>query len=123
MVRDIEERLTMFGANLAVKKIALTMNQVKQYNPPPNPAKQTDTRASAYIAKYGLSSWEVDALPPDVLHQLVEEAILEVLDIESMNQIIDAEDRDKAILDKVVDAALQGKTVYAHKLGRKPSAT
>ena len=80
MVRDIQDRLTMFGANLVVKKIAITMDQVRQYNPPPNPAKQTDTRAAAYIAKYGDSSWEVDALPPDVLHKLIEKAILEVLE-------------------------------------------
>ena len=119
MVRDIKERLTMFGANLAVKKIALTMDQVRQYSPPPNPAKQTDTRAGAYIAKYGLASWEVDALPPDVLHQLIENAILEVLNVEGMNQIIELEDQHKVLLTKVVDGALEGKTAYAHKLGRK----
>lgn len=110
----------MFGANLAVEKIALTMDQVRQYDPPPNPAKQTDTRAVAYIAKYGLASWEVDALSPDVLHTLIENAILKVLNVNSMNQIIELENQDIALLTKVVDGALQGKTAYAHKLGRKP---
>ena len=39
MTRDIQERLQMFGADVYVKRVALTMNQIGTYNPPPNPAK------------------------------------------------------------------------------------
>ena len=39
MTRDIQERLSMFGADVYVKRVALTMNQISTYNPPPNPAK------------------------------------------------------------------------------------
>ena len=120
MVRDIQDRLTMFGANLVVKKIALTMEQVRQYNLPPNPAKKTDTRATTYIAKYGNESWEVDALPPDKLHQFIEHAILEVVDFDAMERIIELENQDKDLLKGAIDNALQGKIAYAHKLGRKP---
>lgn len=98
MVRDIQDRLDMFGASVEVTKIALTMEQVEQYNPPPNPAKLTDSRAQGYIDKHGASSWEVDALPPEVLHQLVEEAILEHLDSERMDTIKAQEEVDKAKL-------------------------
>ena len=49
MTRDIQERLQMFGADVYVKRVALTMNQIGTYNPPPNPAKITDSRASKYI--------------------------------------------------------------------------
>lgn len=54
MVRDIRERLLLFTENeidLSVQKIALTTGQVRQYQPPPNPAKITDPRASAYISR------------------------------------------------------------------------
>lgn len=88
----------MFGASVEVTKIALTMEQVEQYNPPPNPAKLTDSRAQGYIDKHGAESWEVDALPPEVLHQLVEEAILEHLDDEKMDTIKTQEETDKAKL-------------------------
>jgi len=103
MVRDIQERLLMFGANVVVEKIALTMDQVEEYNPPPNPAKLTDTRSNAYIEKHGDESWEVDALPPDVLHQLIEDAILGYLDLEKMDKIKEQEEEDKIALTKFAE--------------------
>jgi hypothetical protein len=54
-----------------VRRIALNMDQIDQYQPPPNPAKVTDSRAAGYIREYGYESWELDALPPDVLSGLV----------------------------------------------------
>ena len=53
MTRDIQERLAMFGAATVVRRIALTYDQVQAYNPPPNPAKLTDSRCKAYIERYG----------------------------------------------------------------------
>lgn len=75
MVRDIGTRLKEFGVMwLEVEKVALTIEQVRQYNPPPNAAKITDPRAGEYIKKFGEHSWEVDALPPDVLARLIRKA-------------------------------------------------
>lgn len=53
MTRDIQERLNMFGADVTVKRVALTMNQIDQYNPPPNPAKLSDSRCHAYMEQFG----------------------------------------------------------------------
>ena len=64
------------GAELLdVDRIALNMDQVRQYNPPPNYAKITDSRAAGYIAEFGQNSWELDALPPDVLSTLITDRI------------------------------------------------
>jgi hypothetical protein len=71
MTRDIQERLGLFGAQTEVKRIALTMDQVEQYAPPPNPAKLTDARAQGYIERYGYQSWELDALDPRTIGDLV----------------------------------------------------
>ena len=88
MVRDVRDRLVMFGVKgLEVTKVALTMAQVRQYNPPPNPAKLTDSRAAAYVEEHGDESWEVDALPPDVLTRLVESAIQQHVDVRRMRAI------------------------------------
>ncbi len=92
MVRDVEERLTLFGVrNLRVIKVALTMDQIDEYDPPPNPAKVTDSRAKAYIEKYGDSSWEVDSLDPSVLVKLINDQIEQYLDRDHMESIIEEE--------------------------------
>ena len=105
MVRDIGARLEEFGVrNLDVRKLALTMAQVEQFNPPPNPAKLTDSRAKGYIDKFGDSSWELDALPPRELNRIIERAILGVLDVDKMGEVKAREEQDKERL----RAALKG---------------
>jgi hypothetical protein len=85
MVRDISSRLTEFGVDVEVDHIALTDEQIAKYNPPPNPTKVSDPRAKDYIAKYGNTSWEVDALRPDVLHKLVTSSIESRIDMDLFN--------------------------------------
>ena len=80
MSRDIQERLEMFGADTIVKRLALSMEQIEQFNPPPNPAKTTDARYKSYIEQYGYESWELDALDPQTLSDLITEGIEEYLD-------------------------------------------
>lgn len=110
MVRDVRERLQMFGVHeIEVYKIALTMDQVQQYNPPPNPAKITDPRAADYIKKYGHESWEVDALPPQVLSKLITENIKEHLDEGMMDEIKEKEKKDKAALKAAVQGIMKPK--------------
>lgn len=91
MVRDVRERLEMFGVELLVHKVALTMAQVEEYDPPPNPAKLSDSRAAAYVRKHGDESWEVDALDPDTLVGLIQTEIDQYLDRDAMDEIIERE--------------------------------
>lgn len=107
MVRDIQDRMEMFDIprlglyrhdGVDVIKIGLTTEQVKHYNPPPNPAKLTDPRAEKYIALHGPVSWEVDALPPKELQKIVTKAIAEYVDEEVMDEIIEQEQKDIAKL-------------------------
>lgn len=87
MSRDIQDRLQMFtGKALKFERLALNMDQVEQYGPPPNPAKITDSRAQAYIAEFGGESWELDALSPTVLADLVRDAIAGVTDEVRMDE-------------------------------------
>lgn len=72
----------MFGAATVVRRIALTYDQVQAYNPPPNPAKLTDSRCKAYIKQFGNESWELDALNPTVIHDLITEHVDELTDFE-----------------------------------------
>lgn len=104
MVRDIEDRLNEFGVEeLRVEKIALTMEQVRKFRPPPNPAKTTDSRFEAYEAKHGKQSWEVDALPPDELQRLIRVAFEDVIDREAMDAVIAREERGKRALQRAAN--------------------
>ncbi len=86
MTRDIQDRLEMFGCRVDVVRIALNMPQVKKYKPPPNPAKLTDSRCNGYIKEYGSESWELDALDPHVLTDLIQGKVEECTDVALMEQ-------------------------------------
>lgn len=92
----------IFENNVEVRHIGLTTEQVKKYNPPPNPAKITDPRAKDYITQFGKTSWEVDALKPEILHQLVREAVEGLIDMKSFENQIKKEESDKKKLKKFV---------------------
>ena len=89
MIRDITERIEEFGGryDFSIMPIALTWDQISEYDPPPNPAKITDPRAKAYIERHGDQSWEVDALPPEVLHKLLEDQIWWNLDQDKFEEM------------------------------------
>jgi len=95
MIRDISSRQDEFGVFPKIVHIAITRNQIKQYNPPPNPAKISDPRAKWYIKKHGQTSWEVDALDPSVLHSLLISAIEKLIDKNIFNDVLKKEKEDK----------------------------
>jgi hypothetical protein len=65
---------------LAFHRIALNEDQVRHYNPPPNPAKLTDSRAEGYIRLFGRESWELDALDPATLDGLIKARVTSLID-------------------------------------------
>lgn len=103
MTRDITERLELFGAYVEVNRIALTMDQVNKYNPPPNPAKITDTRSSKYIREFGNESWELDALEPQMLAELITNEVTALRDDEIYERICAREAKEKNELQLLVD--------------------
>jgi hypothetical protein len=99
MTRDIVDRLKVFAyGNVTLERIALNMDQVQQYNPPPNPAKLTDTRCNSYISKYGSHCWELDALEPKTLRNLVKDAVLKNLDKPKFDAIAEQEEAHRNVL-------------------------
>lgn len=108
MSRDIEERIRMFmthhlksSSMFQFKRIALNMDQIRQYNPPPNPAKSTDPRFQAYVAKHGDESWELDALNPTVLADLIRQEVTAVRNARLWKVAIIDENKDREMLGKV----------------------
>lgn len=99
MTRDVDDRLALFiGEGIEINRLALNMAQIKEFNPPPSPAKITDSRARSYIDIYGDDSWELDALEPDALVELVENAIDGIRDEDEWNLKVDEEKEQLATL-------------------------
>jgi hypothetical protein len=109
MTRDNGDRLRMFAEmGVQVNRLALTFDQVKQYNPPPNPAKLTDSRIGGYIAEYGESSWELDALEPAVIEALIRDAVETLIDPDRWAASRDAIEEGRAKLRQVVEILKKG---------------
>lgn len=114
MVRDVGDRLHLLtnqNIEIEVTKLAITQDQVAQYNPPPNPAKMSDSRAEGYIARFGQSSYEADALPPDVLAVVVNDAIEELIDPDLWEEVIKREEVDKELLRKARDEIMRDRGI------------
>lgn len=100
MSRDIVDRIRLFsGSILVFDRLALNMDQIEEYGPPPNPAKSDDSRFEGYVAKFGDESWELDALEPKVLANIVEERIDAVLDRDAWDEAMEQESNHKANLE------------------------
>lgn len=104
MTRDITERLAMFcDEPIEVKRLALNMNQVRHYNPPPNPAKLTDSRCVGYIRRHGTESWELDALEPGVIGDLITRNVLAIRDEAKWAANVAEEEEGRKALAKASD--------------------
>jgi hypothetical protein len=99
MTRDHQDRLQMFAwAPVEVRRLALNMDQIELYDPPPNPAKETDSRSGPYIAEFGESSWELDALEPTVIDELIDTEIANEVDTNAWDQALEEEEGAKEVL-------------------------
>ena len=105
MTRDVEERLQMYSRfhGVEVVRLALNWDQVEQWQPPENPAKETDARFAAYQAEYGDSSWELDAVEPAQLASLVQDAVMTRRDIDLWSKAVEEENRMRSELEEFAD--------------------
>ncbi len=77
----------MLGSDVEVIDVALKMEDVSKYSLPRNPAKKMDSRSRWYVDKYGIDyAVELDALPPKVLENKINEAISSFCDIDLLKE-------------------------------------
>lgn len=101
MTRDIQDRLELFGSTAVIHRIALVYDQIEQYNPPPNPAKTTDARYQSYADRFGEESWELDALEPRVIVDLIREAVEDRIDQGAWEEALERQKTGRDQLGKV----------------------
>jgi hypothetical protein len=108
MTRDIIDRLELFtdriaGQDFEVIRVALNIDQIEQYNPPPYWAKLTDSRSNGYIAQYGRDSWELDALSPSVLDQIISDTVAQYRNDDLFEQRRQRQEKERSQLKKIAD--------------------
>lgn len=108
MSRDLEERIKLFSeeydAWIELDRLALNYDQITRLDPPPNPAKSTDSRFDSYKKRFGTKSWELDAIAPTELVAIAREAIEKHIDQLAWDKAV-AKRRDTQ--SRIRDAAAQ----------------
>ena len=104
MTRDLWAKFKTFGSNAVVRRVALNMDQIHEWEPPPDPAKKTDSRYKRYRRKYGEWCWELDALEPAVLAELVETHVLGLRDEDLWDPLVEEEEFNRSVLEAVRDS-------------------
>jgi hypothetical protein len=105
MTRDVRTQLRLYArTEIEVRRIALTMDQVREYDPPPNFAKETDTRYDAYVRQFDTTDcWELDALSPTVISNLIRSEITELIDEPQWKSALATEKRNRGLLHRAAE--------------------
>lgn len=102
MTRDNGARVELYSFDeVEVRRIALNMDQVQQYNPPPNYAKASSSRFNGYVAAYGEECWELDALEPAVIDRLIADTVRLYIDPDAWNECDEEESIRRAAFVKL----------------------
>lgn len=111
MTQSNAEKLSLYaGVPIMVQRLALNVSQVDQYNPPPNPARETDSRHDMFIemmaehGRDGDESWELDALDPQVIQDLMEDAVRRIRDEAAWDVMLQQNTEDLRVLDDMIEA-------------------
>jgi len=96
VLTDLPKRFKEFNIDVKIKHIALTMEQIKKYNLPTDQiSKQKDTNRKWFIEHTGSDKcWELDALKPNILKNVIEKNILKYLDKNKYNKMLEQEQID-----------------------------
>jgi hypothetical protein len=105
MTRDLKERLKRYARyKIEVRRIALTMEQVEQYQPPPNFVKEADARTGSYRDQFGTDEcWELDALSPDVIADLIRTEVEGLIEAKAGKRAQAGEKRGTKLLTAVAE--------------------
>jgi hypothetical protein len=100
----IEETLRELAPNAEIyfERIAVTPEQIEAWNLPTRPTKKTDTRAKSFGSELSV---ELDAIDPNVLRSLVQDAIERHLPAAQFEILKAAEESERKIISRLVRRA------------------
>ncbi len=109
---NLEAELRHHGAEVTVERMALHPAQVRHWSLPTRPGKASDSRHAAFTAQYGAASVELDALPPNVLTDLVGRAISSMIDTDAWKRAHEVEQLERQTLASLTAIPWQAGVVY-----------
>lgn len=98
------DRVSMYAReDIDFRRIALTLDQVEEHNPPPNFVKETDSRTKWYIDKFDTEDcWELDALPPQTVDQIIRAQVEPLIDREAWDKTLAEEEEHRKVLAEII---------------------
>ena len=102
---NIKKRLVEFGCKFTFERVAVTPEQIATMGLLTRPPKSTDKNTARFLRDQGDNTGcaEVDAIPPNVLRQMVRDCIERHLDRSIFDKILAEEIEEKALLDRLAD--------------------
>lgn len=89
--RSIVANLERFGMEVELRRVALNDQQVKDWRLPHAPTKETDSRTANWT---GIGQVELDAVKPEKLIELLDNALAELFDEDLFAELIETEDEE-----------------------------
>lgn len=104
MTQVSEERVSMYARHeIDFRRIALTIPQVEEFNPPPNFVKETDSRTKWYVEQFETEDcWELDALAPQTVDQIIRAQVEPLIDREAWDSTIKREEEHRDTLSEII---------------------
>ena len=90
--RAVVDNLAKFGLDVELRRIALNHEQVIEWNLPPAPVKLTDSRTANWD---GLGQVELDAVRPEKLISLLNDAVAEIFDPKLYDELLEMEEEER----------------------------
>jgi hypothetical protein len=101
---DIPQRLEQYGGDhIEMRRVALTREQLDDLQSFPASDKKKDPRYPWFVRNFGNRCWELDALDPNDLRDLVEEAIKGEIEQEARDRCALVEKAEQESLRHVLD--------------------
>jgi len=98
-----DEMVALTGDEFDIRKVALNQELIDEHRLPPMPAKTSDSRFAGFQAAHGDEAVELDALPPDVLEDVVRAAVEEHWDEGIHTRLMETEEAERAEMLRAVE--------------------
>lgn len=104
MTEVSEERVNMYARHeIDFHRIALTLDQIAEHNPPPNFVKETDSRTKWYVEQFDTEDcWELDALSPKTVDQIIRGHVEPMIDKAAWDKTLATEEEHRAVLSEII---------------------